>query len=111
MQSTYPTFSPTSIQLEGKLSSLNPRPKQVSLGTLVNERETDCLRELQHLDTLNDLDDPAPNDHIWKCIAVTNHKLWNIKEDDIHIKVKLFGEMEKNLGSELMPYGFRIHIL
>jgi hypothetical protein len=35
-----------------------------------------------------DLDDPEPDAHIWKCITVTNHKLWNIKEDDIHIKVK-----------------------
>jgi hypothetical protein len=51
MHSTYPTFSPTSIQLEGKLPSLNPHPKQFSLGTL-NERKTDRLRDLQHLNTL-----------------------------------------------------------
>jgi hypothetical protein len=96
MHSTYPTLAPTNIQLEGKLASFNPRPKQFCLGTL-NERKTYRLREIQHLDTLHDLDDPEPDDHIWKCIAVTKHKLQNIKEDDIHIKVKaIWGDGEES---------------
>ena len=32
--------------------------------------------------------DPDPDTHIWKCIAITNHKLWAHNKEDIHVKVK-----------------------
>jgi hypothetical protein len=69
------------------------------------------LRELQHLDTLNDLDDPEPDDHIWKYITVTHHKLWNIKEGDIYIMVKaIWGEGEES-WIQADALRIQIHIL
>ena len=32
--------------------------------------------------------DPDPDNHIWKCIAVTKHKVRDLNMDDIHVKVK-----------------------
>ena len=37
---------------------------------------------------LQDLVDPNPDDHLWKCIAITKHKVRNLDEEDIHVKVK-----------------------
>jgi hypothetical protein len=32
--------------------------------------------------------DPDPEAHIWKCIAVTRHKVRDLNKDDTHVKVK-----------------------
>ena len=32
--------------------------------------------------------DLDPEDHIWKCIAVTKHKVRDLNKDDIHVEVK-----------------------
>ena len=38
-----------------------------------------------------DLTDPDPNDHMWKCIAVTKHKVRSLDKNDVHVKVKATG--------------------
>jgi hypothetical protein len=75
------------MPFEGRHPDLNPNPRQFNVSTLTAS-EIGKLQELQHLDMLQELADPEPDDHIWKCLAVTNHKVRELDEDDIHVKVK-----------------------
>ena len=38
---------------------------------------------------IQDSADPDPKDHVWKCIAVLNHKTRELNMDDVHAKEKL----------------------
>ena len=83
----YESIKPRKVGIQGRQLELNQNPKQFHIGTL-SPAESNKLRELQTLDMFQDMMDPDPDDHIWKCIAVTKHKVRDLNMDDIHIKVK-----------------------
>jgi hypothetical protein len=87
IHSNYDSIKPKDIAFEGRHPDLNQNPKQFHLGSF-SSCEVNRLQELQTLDILQDLVDPDPGDHIWRCIAVTKHKVRDLDHDDIHIKVK-----------------------
>lgn len=67
-------------------------PSQVNVEKL-NLKELDKLQEIQELDSINETKDLDPDDHIWKCITVTRHKIQEIDEHDVHEKVEaLWGD-------------------
>jgi hypothetical protein len=95
IHSNYECFKPKDVPFQGSHPDLNPNPKQFDLGFL-NAAEMAKLRELQALDMLCDLMEPNPDDHLWKCIAITKHKVRNLDEEDVHIKVKaIWGDGEE----------------
>lgn len=82
--------------IEGSPVHLNPNPDQFAFGSLT-ARESARLQELQTLDHLHDSLDPEPDDHLWKCLAVTRHKLRTLDPDDVHLKVKaIWGDGEES---------------
>ena len=83
----YDSTKPRDIGFQGRQPELNQNPTQFRLETLTLA-ESSKLRELQTLDMLQDMIDPDPEDHIWKCIAVTRHKIRDLNKDDTHVKVK-----------------------
>jgi len=87
IHSNYESVKPQGVAFEGRHPEINQNPRQFQFGTL-NATEVNKLRELQTLDMLQDYMDPSPDDHLWKCIAVTKHKVRNLDEDDVHVKVK-----------------------
>ena len=74
LYSTYDIVTPLDPALEVSPISVNPDPTQFTLSKLTTWKSCK-LHELQHLDMLMESMDPDPDAHIWKCIAVTNHKL------------------------------------
>jgi hypothetical protein len=56
-------MKPKDIKFDGKHPELNSNPSQFHLGILT-EKENQNLRDLQSLDTANDMIDPEPDDHI-----------------------------------------------
>jgi hypothetical protein len=49
------------------------------------------------MDHIQDCVDPEPDDHIWRCLAVTRHKIRQLDPNDIHIKVKaVWGDGEES---------------
>jgi hypothetical protein len=83
----YESIKPRKVGIQGRQLELNQNPKQFHIGTL-GPAKSNKLQELQTLDMFQDMMDPDPDDHIWKCIAITKHKVRDINMDDIHIKVK-----------------------
>jgi hypothetical protein len=83
----YDSTKPRDMGFQGRQPKLNQNPTQFRLETLTSA-ESNKLREIQTLDMLQDMIDPDPEDHIWKCIAVTRHKVRNLDKDDAHVKVK-----------------------
>jgi hypothetical protein len=95
VHSNYDRVKPQNVSCDNENHVLNRNPTQFNLGTL-HKQELDKLRELQELDMVNDMMDPDPDDHIWRCIAVTKHKIRDLDKDDIHVKVKaLWGDGEE----------------
>ena len=75
LHSTYDIVTPLCPALEvNTILDINPDPTQFTLGQL-STWESHKLHELQHLDVLSESMDPYLDTHIWKCIAVTDHKL------------------------------------
>jgi hypothetical protein len=85
--SNYVSIKSKPVMFQGSHPEVNSNPKQFNLGCL-SSSEAAKLRDLQTLDMLTDLTDPDPDDHLWKCIAVTKHKVWSLNKDDVHVKVK-----------------------
>jgi hypothetical protein len=67
---TYEAMTPQIIPRMESLPALNPNANQFDLQCL-NPQETARLRELQAMDLIQDSVDPEPDDHLWRCIAVT----------------------------------------
>ena len=76
---------------------MNQNPKQFQIETL-SPAESNKLRELQTLDMFQDMLDPDPDEHIWKCIAVTKHKVRDLNKDDVHVRLRPYVPMEKSHG-------------
>ena len=90
IHSNYESIKPKDMGshgFQGRQLELNQNPKQFQIETL-SPAESNKLRELQTLDMFQDMLDPDPDDHIWKCIAVTKHKVRDLNKDDVHVKVK-----------------------
>jgi hypothetical protein len=84
---TYQAYPIKDISFVGSLPDLNPLATLHRMDALTPQ-ELQRLRELQDLDILNEALDPDPNDQVWKCIAITQHKVWTMNLMDIHTKVK-----------------------
>jgi hypothetical protein len=83
----YDTIKPQDRSYVNVPDEINSNPLQFNVRTL-NLKELDKLREIQELDRINDAMDPDPDDHIWRCITETKHKVRNFNEHDVHVKVK-----------------------
>jgi hypothetical protein len=83
----YDSTKPRDMGFQGRQPELNQNLMQFRLETLTSA-ESNKLSEIQTLDMLQDMIDPDPEDHIWKCIAVTRHKVRDLDKDDTHVKVK-----------------------
>lgn len=78
----------------GTYPDLHSNPRQFQLDTLT-PGETASLRNLLTMDNLLDSQDPEPDAHSWKCLAVTKHKLRTLDPTDVHVKVKaIWGDGE-----------------
>jgi hypothetical protein len=49
------------------------------------------------LDNLHDSNDPEGDDHLWRCLAITRHKLHSLDPTDVHLKIKaIWGDEEES---------------
>jgi hypothetical protein len=87
IHSNYDSIKPKDVTLQGRQPDLNQNPRQFHIGAL-NPTKVNKLRELQTLDMFQDMIEPDPDNHIWKCIVVTKHKVRDLNKDDVHVKVK-----------------------
>jgi hypothetical protein len=95
-QNTYDNVQADLIPHQGSLPDLNPNANQFNLPSL-SPLEATRLRELQAMDHIQSIVEPEPDDHLWKCLAVTRHKTRRLNPDDIHVKVKaIWGDGEES---------------